>query len=154
MVQCINYYFFLNGLKILPENTQLEAHVHYYSFIYKKDCFIVTDEPEITAHPESVAETEGNNVTLSCNAAANPAPTISWIRDGSPVNTTINSRISFLEDNKQLTITNVNRTDSGEYRCVARNNFGNANSNDATLDIQCNVLRNSFPCSCVRLFVI
>ena len=108
-------------------------------FIYEKDCFIVTDEPETTAHPGSVAETEGNNVTFSCNAAANPAPTISWIRDGSPVNTTINSRISFSADNKQLTITNVIRTDSGEYQCVANNILGNATSNDATLDIQCNV---------------
>ena len=137
MVQCINYYFFLNGLKILPENTQLEAHVHCYSFIYKKDCFIVTDEPEITAHPGSVAETEGNNVTLSCNAAANPAPTISWIRDGSLVNSTINSRISFSEDNKQLTITNVSRTDNGEYQCVAENRVGSDTSKSASLDVQC-----------------
>ena len=120
----------------------------HYNFIYKKDCFIVTDEPEITAHPGSVAEKEGNNVTLSCDATANPVPTISWIRDGSSVNTTINTRISFSEDNKQLTITNVSRTDSGEYGCVARNRLGNATSNAATLDIQCNVLRNSFPCCC------
>ena len=127
--------------KKIHNNTQLEAHVHYYNFIYKKDCFIVTDEPEITAHPRSGAETEGNNVTLSCYATANPVPTISWIIDGSPVNTTINSRISFSQDNKQLTITNVNRTDSGEYRCVASNFLGNATSNDAILDIQCNILK-------------
>ena len=113
-----------------------------------KDCSIVTDQPEITAHPRSDAETEGNNVTLSCNATGNPVPTISWIMYGSPVNTTINTRISFSEDNKQLTIADVNRTDSGEYQCVASNFLGNATSNDATLDIQCNVLRNSFPCRC------
>ena len=115
-------------------------------FIYEKDCFIVTDQPEITAHPGSVAETEGNNVTLSCNATANPVPTISWIRDGSPVNTTINSRISFVEDNKLLTMTNVSRIDSGEYQCVANNILGNATSNAASLDIQCNV-------SCMLKFI-
>ena len=119
----------------------MEAHVHYYNFIYEKDRFFVADQPEITAHPRSDAETEGNNVTLSCNATANPVPTISWIIGGSPVNTTINTRISFSEDNKQLTITDVNRTDSGEYRCVASNFLGNATSNDAILDIQCNILK-------------
>ena len=76
-------------------------------------------------------------MTLSCNATANPVPTISWFRDGSPVDS---SRISFSEDNKQLTITDVNRTDSGEYRCVASNELGNDTSNAATLDIQGNVL--------------
>ena len=105
--------------------------------IYFADCFVITDQPEITAHPGSVAKTEGDNLTLSCNATANPLPTISWTRGGSPVNTTNNSRISFSEDNKQLTITNVNRTDSGEYQCVANNSLGNDTSNVATLDVQC-----------------
>jgi len=105
--------------------------------IYFADCLIIADQPGITVHPGSVASSEGDNVTLSCDATANPPPTISWIRNGSPINTTINSRISLLKDNKQLTITNVNRTDSGEYRCVARNELGNDTSNVALLDVQC-----------------
>ena len=81
-------------------------------------------------------------MTLSCNATGNPPPTISWTRNGSPVNTIINSRIRFSKDEKQLTmtITDVNRTDSGEYRCVAGNSLGNDTSRAASLDIQCNVL--------------
>ena len=94
-----------------------------------------TDLPEITVHPEAQTKTEGENVTLSCNVAGNPAPTISWTRNGSPLNTT--GRINFSDGKKQLTITNVNRTDSGEYRCVARNSLGNATSNVATLNVQC-----------------
>ena len=79
--------------------------------------------------------TEGGNLTLSCNATGNPVPTISWTRDGSPVDTS--GRISISADKKQLTITNVHRTDSGEYRCVASNELGNDTSNVATLDVQC-----------------
>ena len=94
-----------------------------------------TDLPEITVHPEAQTKTEGENVTLSCNVAGNPAPTISWTRNGSPLNTT--GRINFSDGKKQLTITNVNRTDSGEYRCVARNSLGNATSNVAALNVQC-----------------
>ena len=112
-------------------------HAHYHVVISWTDCFIVTDQPEITVHPKAETEPEGENVTLFCNADGNPPPTISWTRNGSPVNTTINSRISFSEDKKNLTITDVNRTDSGEYRCVASNELGNDSSNNATLDVQC-----------------
>ena len=101
------------------------------------DYFIITDKPEITVHPRSEAKTEGENLILSCDAEGVPAPTISWTRNGSLVDTSDNSRISFSADRKQLAITNVNRTDSGEYRCVANNSLGNDTSNPATLDVQC-----------------
>ena len=75
-------------------------------------------------------------MTLSCNASGNPVPTISWTKNGSPVNASNNSRVSLSKDKKQLTITIVSRTDRGEYRCVANNSVGNTAS-AATLDIQC-----------------
>ncbi len=95
------------------------------------------DQPKITDHPESQTITEGDgDVTLSCDASGSPAPELSWTRNGSPVETSNNSRISLSNNNKSLTITNVNRADSGKYQCVASNKLGNATSN-ATLDIQC-----------------
>ena len=94
-----------------------------------------TDQPEITVHPKAETISERENLTLVCNATGNPAPTLSWTRDGSPVDTS--GRISISDDKKQLTITNVSRTDSGEYRCVANNSLGNETSNVATLDVQC-----------------
>ena len=96
-----------------------------------------TDQPKITVPPKAQTKTEGVNVALSCNSTGNPKPTISWTRNGSPVDTSGNSRISFSADKKQLTITNVNRTDSGEYRCAAKNSLGNDTSNPAKLDVQC-----------------
>ena len=108
-----------------------------YTVISYIDYFILTDPPEITDHPDAETKTEGENVTLSCDADGHPVPTISWTRDGSAVDTSDNARISFSADKKQLTITNVNKTDSGEYRCVANNSLGNAISNVAALDVQC-----------------
>ena len=105
--------------------------------ISEVDYFIFTDPPEIFVHPETGPNTEGNNVVLSCDARGRPFPTISWTRDGSPVDSRDSSRISFSADKKQLTITNVNRTDSGEYRCVASNELGNDTSKAATLDVRC-----------------
>ena len=74
-------------------------------------------------------------MVLSCDADGNPVPIISWTRDGTLVNTS--GRISFSGDKRQLTITNVNRTDSGGYLCVASNKLGNDTSTVATLDVLC-----------------
>ena len=106
-----------------------------YTVISYIDFFLVTDPPEITVQPEAGPKTEGKEVVLSCDADGNPVPIISWTRDGSLVNTS--GRFSFSADKRQLTITNVNRTDSGKYRCVASNKLGNDTSNVATLDVQC-----------------
>jgi len=76
-------------------------------------------------------------MALSCNASGNPVPEISWTINGYPVNTSYNPRISFSDDKKQLTITNVSRTDSGEYRCVARNRVGSDTSTASVVDVQC-----------------
>ena len=98
-------------------------------------CCVFTEKPSITTHPEGDTVTEGDYVTLSCNATGNPAPNISWTRKGSPLNA--GGRISFSDGEKQLTITNVHRTDSGEYQCVATNRVGKDASNAATLNVQC-----------------
>ena len=75
-------------------------------------------------------------MTLSCDAGGNPTPTFSWTIGGAAVNTTANPRISVSSDNKQLTITKVNRSDSEQYRCVANNSIGDAVTS-VTLDVQC-----------------
>ena len=78
---------------------------------------------------------EGSSVTFSSDANGVPEPTFSWTKDGSAV--TADNRIRLSADNKELSLTNVNGTDSGEYRCVATNGLGAVNSNAATLTIHC-----------------
>ena len=100
-------------------------------------CCVCSEQPSIITHPIGVTIREGQNMTLFCNASGNPVPTISWTIHGHPVNTSHNPRISFSDDKKQLIITNVSRTDSGEYQCVARNRVGNDTSNASIVDVQC-----------------
>ena len=97
--------------------------------------FPVTDIPGITAHPQNETRKEGDNATLICNAIGNPVPKISWNKGRSPLS--INFRVSLSADNKHLTITNVNRVDSGAYRCVATNSLGNDTSSPAYLGVLC-----------------
>ena len=107
--------------------------------------FKIADKPEITSHPKSVDIKEGGNVTFSCNSTANPLPTTSWTKDKSPI--TNDSRISYSVVNTVLTIMNVNRKDSGEYRCVASNKLGNHTSEAAELNVKCEFIALSFKIS-------
>ena len=76
---------------------------------------------------------QGSSVTLSSDANGVPEPTFSWTKDGSAV--TADNRIRLSADNKELSLSNVNGTDSGEYRCVAANSVETVNSNAATLTV-------------------
>ena len=77
----------------------------------------------------------GLSVTFSSDANGIPEPTFSWTKDGCAV--TADNRISLLADNKQLSLTNVNRTDSGEYKCVAHNSLDTVYSNADMLTVNC-----------------
>ena len=88
-------------------------------------------------HPQNATQIEGDNVTFTCNATGNPAPTFRWTRNGSVLTT--DSRISLLSDGKHLTITNVTREDSGQYVCEATNNVTTVPSDSATLNVQCKI---------------
>ena len=100
--------------------------------------FLIIVAPEITTHPQNATKTECEDVTLYCNASGNPATTISWIKNGSLLDTEADdSNITFGAENKSLTIICVMREHSGQYQCVGSNILGNATSNAATLDVQC-----------------
>ena len=84
-------------------------------------------------HPQNATKIEGDNVTFTCNATGNPAPTFRWTRNGSVLTTGLSL------DGKQLTITNVTREDSGQYVCEATNNVTTVASDSATLNVKCKI---------------
>ena len=127
-------------VKFTPRNTLLHTLLLYlvcspHDFFFKF-CFLIIVAPVITTQPQVGPVTEGDNVTLSCNASGIPVPTITWTRNGSVLISSV-PRISLGAESRELTITNISRADSGEYRCVANNSEGNVTSNAATLDVKC-----------------
>jgi len=120
------------GSFLLPKDIKMFLLTCSHAFLW-----YITDKPEITTHPQGVTPKEGNNVTVSCSAIGNPSPSITWTKNGSIISTAADSRITFGADNKTLTITNVSRADSGQYKCVASNGLGKATSSAATMDVQC-----------------
>ena len=102
------------------------------------DLFPFSDKPAFITYPRSQTVREGDNVTIFCDATGNPKPTISWTIDGLTLNITVHPRISLTSDNKQLTVKNVNRTDSHhKYRCQANNIVETITSDPASLNVQC-----------------
>ena len=72
---------------------------------------------------------EGGNVALTCNASGFPAPTVYWVktRNGVRFNRT------------ELVFTNINRSEAGEYTCVASNPCNTA-TELADIDVQCKLV--------------
>lgn len=98
---------------------------------------------EFLKNSKSQTTNEVSNVTFTCIASGVPEPSLSWTINGTAINPTANSRIGSTADGQQLTVTNVKRTDSGEYRCVASNNVTTVTSNAATLTVQCNNIKDA-----------
>ncbi len=97
---------------------------------------------------------EGNQTTLTCTAHGSPAPLFVWFR-GSEVIDFADGRLQistmemsnvttgFIDVTSLLNITQVDRTDSGVFRCEASNTILGAPSNDSqsyNLTVNCKLL--------------
>ena len=91
-------------------------------------CFAVS--PNVVHSPQNftVMETEKKNVTFFCNATGRPKAGLSWVRVKDSVT---------LASGNTLTITAADRSDRGEYKCVADNGVGQPASKSAYLDVHC-----------------
>ncbi len=80
-------------------------------------------------HYETV---EGRIVTMKCRVIGAPRPQVIWLRGGKELT---GGRYINL-DNGDLEITEVQFTDAGRYKCVARNKLGNDSSDDSLGHLQ------------------
>ena len=78
-------------------------------------------------------------MTFSCLVVGNPTPGVLWTKDREYLNVTANSRFNFSSrnNNHSLEIAEVLLSDSGQYRCVAKNSKDTSYSSAAALTVQC-----------------
>ncbi|CAH3161318.1 unnamed protein product, partial [Pocillopora meandrina] len=86
--------------------------------------FTVNVPSSITQITQDQKVTEGDNLTLTCNASGMPQPNVSWIKPGGQ-----------RQYGHMLEFTNINRSQAGEYKCEASNKCNNA-TETATIDVQ------------------
>ncbi|KAJ8924156.1 hypothetical protein NQ315_006940 [Exocentrus adspersus] len=78
--------------------------------------------PSYIAQPRAGTYIEGQNVSLDCAANGNPNPTITWLKDGYPIDMNdLDSRFSLVGTTTSLRITKIQEQDGGTYQCRAEN---------------------------------
>ena len=82
----------------------------------------------IAQNAQSAVVTEGNNVTLHCNATGNPTPNVTWTKDGSP---------AVLYQGETYSIVNIQRNAAGDYTCTAWNGIGDQTNSTAAVTVHC-----------------
>ncbi|XP_049724489.1 hemicentin-1 isoform X1 [Elephas maximus indicus] len=79
--------------------------------------------PSISGSNNLVAVVVNNLVRLECEARGIPAPSLTWLKDGSPVSSFANG-IQVLSGGRILALTSAQISDTGRYTCVAVNAAG------------------------------
>ncbi|XP_053325662.1 hemicentin-1 [Spea bombifrons] len=79
--------------------------------------------PSISGKSGDVSVIVNNLVRLECEASGFPAPSLTWLKDGSPVSS-FTDGIQILSGGRVLELTNARIGDTGKYTCVAVNAAG------------------------------
>lgn len=74
----------------------------------------------------SVTIVETETAEVPCKASGKPLPTYSWIKVSTRENLATADRFSVREHTGFLTIRDVSKDDDAEYKCVAKNDAGEA----------------------------
>ncbi|XP_076872442.1 hemicentin-1 isoform X2 [Brachyhypopomus gauderio] len=89
---------------------------------YELDVYV---PPSIAGGSDILVEKKvvvGNALTLECEAGGNPIPSLTWLKDGSPVKT--GESLHVLEQGRKIQILNAGSSDSGRYVCIATSDAG------------------------------
>ena len=114
--------------------TKKHNKVKYFSFLSSGPTDVL---PSIISGPSNQSVDERTNVVFSCEVDGSPEPSVSWFQndDNVPLQNTSSVLITQSGLFSQLSITNVNISDKGMYRCVATSNIGTG-SQDAQLVVK------------------
>nr|XP_061831771.1 hemicentin-1-like isoform X1 [Nerophis lumbriciformis] len=78
---------------------------------------------------EKVVETITNPVTFACDATGIPLPSLTWLKNGQPLENSGSLEMHIFSGGSKLQIARSQVSDSGAYTCLASNVEGNAQKN-------------------------
>ncbi|XP_023961842.2 hemicentin-2 isoform X1 [Chrysemys picta bellii] len=74
--------------------------------------------------PSEHSVLEGTGVKLECEVEGQPAPEVTWLKDGSPLELPAAPRLRLSPDGSSLLLKGLRASDSGAYTCLAQNRAG------------------------------
>ncbi|KAK5971165.1 hypothetical protein GCK32_006713, partial [Trichostrongylus colubriformis] len=127
----------LRSGNVLTNGTHLEIAAVYESDAGSYSCVVdniagrgisvvklaVGSMPKIISPPETVQVDFGEEIMLQCNAVGHPPPTITWQRNGIPIDSLNYSRYALFPDGRLL-IRNAQLEDQTTFTCIAQNEYG------------------------------
>ncbi|EYB86260.1 hypothetical protein Y032_0282g1275 [Ancylostoma ceylanicum] len=130
LLQNSNEYMTINGAHLSIAGAQ-DTDAGSYSCVAEniagRDIGVVKVDvgsmPSIVPSPETVRVNIERQATLQCRAIGHPPPTISWQRDGIPLENIDHSRYTVLPDGNLL-IMNAQLEDQTRFTCIAKNEYG------------------------------
>jgi len=78
----------------------------------------------VTVESDEIPVILGETLVLRCAAVGVPIPTITWMKNNRPLQTS--DRITISDDGGELVITDAIPQDAADYQCVGRNPAGTA----------------------------
>ncbi|XP_069732533.1 neural cell adhesion molecule 1 isoform X5 [Phaenicophaeus curvirostris] len=133
-----NNYLQIRGIKKTDEGTyRCEGRILARGEINFKDIHVIVNvPPSVRARQSTMNATAnlGQAVTLACDADGFPEPTMTWTKDGEPIEQgDDDEKYSFNYDGSELVIKRVDKGDEAEYICIAENKAG---EQDATIHLK------------------
>uniref|UniRef100_A0A8C9W092 L1 cell adhesion molecule, paralog a n=1 Tax=Scleropages formosus TaxID=113540 RepID=A0A8C9W092_SCLFO len=94
--------------------------------------------PEITVQPVSVTAFTADDISLTCEASGNPAPSFRWVKDGEEFDPTSDPQLSTSADSGSFSASGNDPIGEyqGKYSCYAYNGLGTAVSNEVQIIIE------------------
>uniref|UniRef100_A0A8C3XUU2 Hemicentin-2 n=3 Tax=Chelydra serpentina TaxID=8475 RepID=A0A8C3XUU2_CHESE len=74
--------------------------------------------------PSEHSVPEGSGVKLECDVEGQPAPEVTWLKDGRPLELHAAPRLWLSPDGSSLLLKGLRASDSGAYTCLAQNRAG------------------------------
>ncbi|NXA51029.1 NCAM1 protein, partial [Nothocercus julius] len=133
-----NNYLQIRGIKKTDEGTyRCEGRILARGEINFKDIQVIVNVPPSVRARQSTMNATANlsqSVTLACDADGFPEPTVTWTKDGEPLEQEDDKeKYSFNYDGSELIIKKVDKSDEAEYICIAENKAG---EQDATIHLK------------------
>ena len=84
--------------------------------------------PEVIKPAEAVEVEEGKPARIECQISGQPKPTVEWFKDNEKVKESKRIRPESDNETFSLNFKETELDDEGDYKCVARNEFGSVSS--------------------------